>query len=393
MKSVLTRFPSVLLYAIVAISIVSCRGYDRAEREKVKRVFLPEGETHEGWYFAAGQQVVIEGTVNGDAYIAGGLVEVTGKINGDLLVVGGQVDISGTVSDDIRAAGGNIQINGIVGKNISAAGGNINIGKSAVIGGNILTASGTLRVGGAVEREARAAARDMSVSGRINGDVHFSGDNLSIFKGAKVGGSLSARVKEKEHVDISEGTVLGTVDISVREMRPHQHILGFHPWFFWVKIFWTASLLVMGLALLFAFPKQLIGIGSTISQLPGKSFLWGLMGVILIPVISVLLLITIIGIPLGLLCLTVFAWVAYLTQLSLGVFLGQRLFGMEGKTRWNQFSAFAVGLLLVQALTFVPYVRPLVILAGLIFGFGAILLLLKSTVASAKAGEAISEKL
>jgi hypothetical protein len=101
-------------------------------------------------------------------------------------------------------------------------------------------------------------------------------------------------------------------------------------------------------------------------------------GLILIPIISVILLVTVIGIPLGLLGLTLFLWMLYLTQLTLGVFIGHRLFGIQEKKGWNLFWAFAVGLIIVQALTFIPYVRFFVVLAGVLFGLGAILLVLKS---------------
>ena len=378
MKTIRAISPKALLSMFLAVVLISCRGGDYSEERKVKRVFLAANEVHEGWYFAAGDQVVIEGTVNGDAYVAGGVVEVNGTINGDLLVAGGQITIDGNVSDDIRAAGGSLRFNGKVGKNISSAGGAIVTGKSAAIGGSVLAACGTFQAGGTIAREAKVAAGDMSVSGTINGNVDFGGDNFSLLPGAKIGGNLHALVREKEHVEITEGKVLGKVDIVERGMRPHRHILGFRPWFFWSKILWAFSLLLTGLVLIFVFPKQLVEIGTTINQHPGKSFLWGVVGLILIPIASVILLVTIIGIPLGLLLMTMFLWIAYLTQLSLGVFLGHRLFGIEGKTRWNVFWVFAVGLLIVQALTFVPYVRPLVFLAGLIFGFGAILLLLKS---------------
>ena len=370
--------PKVLLSLLLAVTMFSCKSWDSSHDRNMKRVFLPAGEVHEGWYFGAGDQVVIEGTVNGDAYMAGGLVEVDGTINGDLLVAGGQVTINGTVSDDIRAAGGNIQINGKVGKNISVAGGSVAIGKSGSVGGGILAGCGNLSVSGTIARDARVAAGAMSLTGTINGNVGFSGDNLSVLQGARIGGNLCAYVKEKEHVDIAQGSVLGKVDITTQEMTPVHHILGLRPFRFWAKIVWALSLLLVGLVLAFVFPKQLRNLGLTINQHPGNSFLWGVVGLILIPIGSLILLITVIGIPLGLLALTMFLWMLYLTQLTLGVFVGHRLFGIEEKKGGNLFWAFAVGLIIVQAVTFIPYVRFLVVLAGLIFGLGAILLVLKS---------------
>lgn len=371
-------FPKMLLLSLLTISIFSCRDSEYSDGGKPRRVFLGPGEIHEGWFFAAGDQVLIEGVVNGDAYVAGGMVEINGTINGDLLVGGGQVTISGAVADDIRAVGGVVQISGKVGKNISAAGGTITIGKSAAVGGSVLSACGSFQVAGTIAGEAKVAAGDMTVSGTVKRNVDFDGGNLSVLPGARIGGNVHARVEDKERVEISEGTVIGKVDILTHELRPFREILGFRPFHFWFKVLWACSLLLTGLVLVFAFPKQLTQIGTTISGLPGKSFLWGVAGLILIPIVSVLFLVTIVGIPLGLFFLSVFCSIAYLSQLALGVFLGNRLFGLEGKTRWHLFWALAVSVVIIQALTFVPYVRPIIILAGLTFGFGAILLELKT---------------
>ncbi len=114
------------LTVVVVSALVFCTEGARSQ-EVGKIVILPASEVHEGWYFAAGDKVIIEGTVNGDVYAAAGAVEVSGTINGDLLVAGGDVTVSGTISDDIRAAGGSVRIDGKVGKNVTAAGGNVSV--------------------------------------------------------------------------------------------------------------------------------------------------------------------------------------------------------------------------------------------------------------------------
>jgi hypothetical protein len=171
--------------------------------------------------------------------------------------------------------------------------------------------------------------------------------------------------------------VLGSVEVTTYEARPVHHILGLGAFRFWANIVWALSLLLVGLVLTIVFPKQFRDLGLTINKLPGMSFLWGIAGLIVIPVVGAILMVTLIGIPLGLLVWTLYLWMLYFTQLTLGVFVGHRLFGIEEKKGGNLFWAFTVGLITVQALTFIPYVRFFVVLAGLIFGMGAILLVLK----------------
>jgi hypothetical protein len=371
-------YTKLVVFSLLAVAIIACDGYQSQRQRRTKRVILAANEVHEGWYFAGGDEVLIEGTVNGDAWVAGGVVEVNGTINGDLLVCGGQVIVAGNVTDHIRALGGTIRLSGKVGKDVSAGGGTVTFLKTATVDGNILVGCGTLEVTGAIGKEARVAANDADLGGSIKGNVDFAGNYLTVRPGATIGGSLTARVREKEHIQIADGTVHGNVDISLAEMEHAARILGYSAWRFWVKIVWAVALLLMGLLLVFLFPKLIKGIGSTIMQRPGESLLWGILGLILIPILTGFLLVTIIGMPIGFLLLTLFLWILYLSQLSLGIVLGDRLFSFDDKTGWILFWKVAVGVIIIQALTFIPYVRFFVHLASGIFGLGAILLMIRS---------------
>lgn len=377
MNSRYAFYSNLILFLLLTFSMLACNGSEYRRDRKAKRVVLAANEVHEGWYFAAGDEVVIEGTINGDAYVAGGIVEVEGTINGDLLVAGGMVTVGGTVSDDIRAAGGTVRFNGKVGKNISVAGGTVLVAKSGNIGGNLLAACGNLEVTGTIEHEAKVASGDAGISGTIKGNVDFAGDYLSVPQGANIGGNVNARVREKENVTIADGSVHGKVDVSLEELRHATRILGYSAWHFWLKFVWACSVVLVGLIAVFLFPTQIKKIGSTITQRLGETSIWGILGIIVIPIVSVVLCVTIIGIPVGVLALTIFLWMLYFSQLSLGVVLADRLFVLEGKTRWNLFGAIAAGVVIMQALTFIPYLRFLVNIATVILGMGAILLVVR----------------
>ena len=376
MGSRIAAYSKFVLFSFLVFALVACDGCQSQKEKRTRRVILSANEVHEGWYFAAGDEVIIEGTVNGDAYVAGGVVEVNGTINGDLLVGGGQVIIAGTVTDHVRAVGGTVRLSGKVGKDVSVAAGTVTFLRTSAVEGNILAGCGTLEATGTVGKQARIGCNDADLGGSIRGDVNFAGEYLTVRQGATIGGNVIARMRDKERVQIADGTVHGHVDVSLAEMQPR--ILGFNPLHFWFKIIWAVGLLLMGLLLVFLFPRFIKGIGSMITQHPGESLLWGFLGLIVIPILFVLLLATVIGIPIALLLLTLFLWIIYLSQLSLGVVLGNHLFAMEEQEGWNLFWKLAVGVIIIQALTFIPYVRFFVNLAGIIFGLGAILLMMKA---------------
>ncbi len=336
-----------------------------------RRVVLSAGEVHEGWYFASGDEVLILGTVNGDVYAAGGTVRIEGTINGDVLAAGGTVRISGTVTDDVRAAGGNIECSGSVGKNITIAGGNLHLTKDAEVGGGLLAAGGEIHLEGSVQRDVMLTGGDAQVSGFVGGDVKFAGGGIMAIQGARIQGDLQAAVGNPERTQIDPGTVDGTVEITTRKPDTRGFILGLSPFRFWLKIIWALSLIISAIVLILVTPVAVGDVGRAVWQHPWWCLLWGVVGLLVTPLIVLAVCATIVGLPLGLFLLTLYLWCLYLSQMVLGVVVGQRVF-MPASTGRLMLAAVA-GIILVQVLTFVPYLGVLVIIAGLLLGLGGII--------------------
>jgi hypothetical protein len=366
MKSLI---PAVLMLIVAPLLLVGCEG--DGDTSTGKRVVLGAGEVHEGWFFASGDQVLILGTVEGDLYVAGGRVQVDGTVNGDLLVAGGSVSIGGRVSDDVRAAGGNIECSGDIGKNLSVAGGNIRLTKTATVEGGVLAAGGDIRLGGVVGEDVKVAGGQVQLEGIVGGNVRCAGEHLSTVPGAAIHGDLQAIVKDPENAQISPGTVDGSLEVITEKHEVTESILGYSAGHFWFKIVWALSLLLTVVILVLLCPQWVESHGLAIWERPGWSLLWGVVGVIVTPIVAIALCVTLVGIPLGILLLFLYFWSLYLTQLSLGIVVGQKVFLPESKGRL-MFAAIA-GIVLVQVLTFVPYLGTLVVIAGLLLGLGGII--------------------
>jgi hypothetical protein len=370
------------LYVILcaSLALMGCSGDGKSG--VVKRVILPADEVHEGWYFASGDQVIILGTVNGDVYAAGGMVQVDGTINGDLIVAGGSVVINGRVSDDVRAAGGNIECSGIIGKNLAAAGGSVRLSKTSEVGGGVLCAAGELSIGGVVEHHVVITGGEAHISGTVGGDVKFAGGGIATIHGARISGGLHATLENADRAQIVPGTVDGTVEITTEKRGSQNIILGFSPVHFWFKIIWALSLIVSAIVLIVLCPVTVGDVGLAVWEHPWWSLLWGFVGIIATPIIALALCATLIGIPIGVFLLTLYFWSLYLSQMVLCIVVGQRVF-MPASTG-RLILAVIAGIVLVQVLTFVPYLGPLVILAGLLLGLGGILEVMRRRLGSAE---------
>ena len=370
----------MLLVLFASLLLVGCAGDGKSG--VVKRVVLPADEVHEGWYFASGDQVMILGTVNGDVYAAGGMVQVDGTVNGDLIAAGGSVIINGRVSDDVRAAGGNIECSGTIGKNLTAAGGNVRLSKTSEVGGGVLAAGGDLRIGGVVGHHVVMTGGEAQISGNVGGDVKFAGGGISTIHGARVSGELHATLENADRAQIAPGTVDGTVEITTDKREVRGTILGFSPMHFWFKIIWALSLIVSAIVLILLCPVAVGDVGSAVWQHPWWSLLWGFVGIIATPIVAVALCATLIGIPLGVFLLTLYFWSLYLSQMVLGIVVGQKVF-MPPSTGRLMLAVIA-GIVLVQVLTFVPYLGPLVIIAGLLLGLGGTIEVMRRRLGSAE---------
>lgn len=378
MKTLLSLFSAVLILSLAPAGETASVS---PEDETPKHIVLGEGEVHEGWFFAAGERVIIRGTVNGDAYLAGANVEVDGVINGDLLAVGGNVTLRGSVTHDIRACGGNVRIDGKVGKDATACGGNVDVGSLSVVEGNILAVGGSISLSGRVKKNAKLAGRDITVMGVVEEDAELAAENVVILKGARFERDLSIRVSERDKAHIAEGAVGGEIMLHVEEeesSEPEALILGMSPFQFGFRVYWFLSLLVVGLVFAHVLPDQMYAVGRFIWGRPGESFLWGIIGLVGIPVVVLLVCITVIGLPLALFLLVMYFWLLFLAQLSLGIVLGHLMFPVADKEGFPLFGAFAVGLIIVQVLTFVPVANVVVVVLGFVLGMGAFLLLLKA---------------
>jgi hypothetical protein len=144
----------------------------------------------------------------------------------------------------------------------------------------------------------------------------------------------------------------------------------------------VAGLLVAGIA-----GRQVRAAGALISHEPVTTLVAGILGLVVIPVVAILLMITIVGAPLGAgILLGLWPLVAFVGYLVAGVWIGEWILHRLQPTvvRERPYVASVIGLLSLQALSLVPILAIVASIASL-FGFGAVLLLAWRTLRSGAA--------
>jgi cytoskeletal protein CcmA (bactofilin family) len=200
------------------------------------------------------------------------------------------------------------------------------------------------------------------ISGTVEEDVVVFNGRVFIRSGAEVGGNVASR----ETPEIEEGaTVRGNVESIAN--RVDWENLGFAGRVAW-WIGYTVSTLILGLLLLLFAPRLDVAIADVVRSRMGAAFGLGAAAFFLVPIVAVILLVTIVGIPLGLFVLLALALLYTVGYVAGAHALGRLLVKMPR----SRFLAFLAGLGILRLLALVPFLGGLVWLVASIFGLGAL---------------------
>jgi hypothetical protein len=141
----------------------------------------------------------------------------------------------------------------------------------------------------------------------------------------------------------------------------------------------VAGLLLAGLA-----THQVRDAEALISREPGQTLVSGIVGLFAIPIVAIVLIVTVIGAPLGVgILLMLFPLIAFVGYLVAGIWIGEWVLHQTSRDREGErpYLAATVGVLILEVVAIVPVLTVVVAIASL-FGFGAVLLLSLRTLRS-----------
>lgn len=359
-----------------------------AEVRQGGQVEVRAGEVVDDDLYIAGTSVSIAGTVNGDVVAAGSAVTVSGRVRGNLFVAGQNVIVSGTVEGGVFAAGQTVVVSGGVtptariaaqtlvvqgqiGRDLLAAGQGIRLEREGAVGQDMFLAAQDGQIMGSVGRKVGGNAQALAIAGKA-GDVDVETENLTLMSGAIVN-SLTYTSAREARID-SGAVVTGTLTrlapperLERREAGPAGAFLS--------RLFWFLGTLVAGAVMLLLFPASVVWPAEALGNKPWQSLGWGAVVFVVTPVAVLFALITVVGIPIGLLVLFAYAAVMFLSQVFVGLFIGRLILqGRKSEGIGPLLGALALGLLVLTIglalVGLIPYLGGFITLAVLVFGLG-----------------------
>jgi hypothetical protein len=201
---------------------------------------------------------------------------------------------------------------------------------------------------------------DAEIVGTVEQDVVVFNGNVVVRSGAEIGGDLVTRstpqVEEGATVRGERRSVTTEIDIDA---------VGFGGRAVW-WIAYSVSVLILGLLLLVFAPQLFQAVRDTVRTRLGASIGWGMGLFFLLPIGSVLLLITVVGIPLGLSLLFALAFIYTLGYVVATVAVGNMIM----RTSSSRWVVFLVGWIVLRLLALIPVVGGLLWFLGSVWGLG-----------------------
>jgi cytoskeletal protein CcmA (bactofilin family) len=230
------------------------------------------------------------------------------------------------------------------------------------VDGNIFVADGRVVVRGRVTGGVLVAHGDVLITGTVGDDVIALDGRITTRDGAHVNGDARSR----QQPDAAPGTVTGAVKkLDVQNLFGGL-LLAFLV-YLWIAV--TVSVALLGLLFVLLFPRA-----ADATAAAGRKFWptvgWGALVGIVGPILAVLVLVTIVGIPFGLGMLSALNVLAPLGYVASSLILGRLM--VKGTGTGARIGAFFAGFGILRAVALLPGLGAVAWVLVCIYGLGAL---------------------
>lgn len=283
--------------------------------------------------YLAGSTVSSAGNLAGDLIAAGGNVIVKGVVGADAVLFGGTITLLADVGDDMRAAGGTLTLEGTFGGDAVLAGGQVSLSGEG-IGGDVLGGAGIFRLEAPVRGDVRIGAGDVYINAPVEGNVHIYADNVRLGSNAAISGNFSYTALREAQMDkgarvLGEMTFTPSSRAMPKEISVATILALASAWILGQFFAAFACALVIGLL----FERYSVELVNITMNNPLLEVGRGLLALILLPLASIVFLMSVIGIPLGLLGLAAFVGIVLLSIIAAPIILGSVVYAwFQGST-------------------------------------------------------------
>jgi cytoskeletal protein CcmA (bactofilin family) len=313
--------------------------------------------------YLAGRHIDVAGEINGDLFCAGQTISVSGIVHGDVICAGQTITLTGKVDGDVRIASQSSSVGSIIEGNLTSASQDLTITANAKIGRDVTGGATDLVLNGYIGRDLVLGSDTAIINGNIARNIKSNLDNLTLGKNARVGGNIeytsNNELNKSKNAQV-DGTVSRTQPARNTE-RNGWFGIGF-------RIYWFFAMLLIAMVLVLLFPAIFEASAVRTMASFGLTLIFGIVATLFTPIIFGLLMITIIGIPLGIILM--FGWIMAL--ILSGPFTAY-LIGRElWRSQKSRVLVMLLGAVLLLLIYQIPILGAIALLAAVFIGMGMI---------------------
>lgn len=351
----------LLLAALGLILAGPARAGAELRSGKDVRLILPLA----GDLVAAGRSVSLDASVDGDVAAAGLDLRVTAPVSGDAMLAAIDMTLKAPIAGDLLAAALNLEISGRVAGDATLTGAEIRLTRGAHVAGDLAASGSEITLEGDVEGDATLSGDSVTVAGAIAGDLDVTATMLDLRPGTRILGDL--RHTGPQPVEVPHGvSVGGTVRYH------HRAAAGDGPTIAGA-VGRGLALFLLGMGTLWLLPGPVTRAGLDMRRHPLRHLLLGAAILLLSPPLAALLMVSIIGIPLGMLLLGL-----YLLAIPVGIAvtgMGLAMAMRRGPTRTDAAALlrrYALAVVGLTLLSLAPAAGWAVVILAAALGLGAL---------------------
>lgn len=247
-----------------------------------------------------GEEIPVENFQRGDVYVLENNASVESYIDGNLYILADNVDVSSYVDGNVFAMGTNVTIKGDITGSLFAIGENVNFLSGYAKDVYFYAENVLIGEDATISREAKMMGETVTISAPIDGDAYTRAEKVIVTDSATITGKLVYSGELSKATEDQIGSI-EKQEIKLPEKVSSQNTFANKA----EKVLFKTitALIIIGLIVLASNRKAegKITIGGSL-----KGLLAGLGWIVLIPIIVLLLILTVVGVPAALILLTIY---------------------------------------------------------------------------------------
>jgi cytoskeletal protein CcmA (bactofilin family) len=337
---------------------------------------IAAGETISETLVCTGDVVSIDGTIDGDLVVAAERFTLRGTVTGNLYLFAGEVEIDGTVEGTIIGMGERISVNGTVEGATTLGGDRITITDDARLKRDVTLFGEGVRISGKAARDVTFGGDWIEVRAEIGRNLHILGaDRVALLDDARVAGDVRARLMGRfAEIEQAPGSVVsGEVTVSTESMVRDHYLAHYKKASFYVMVLvGAAGAFLFGLLVYLLDPRVFEA-----DPPDARGFIRSLgMGFVVLlagPVAIALVGLTVVGIPIAVLGLFILIAAVYTSYVIVAGLVGQAVLAPSGPGLGAFAPSLLVGILILTAISALPFIGPAIRILATLFGLGCLL--------------------